>query len=82
MTKTLIAASLIVAGFASAASASEGFLYPNASFQQPVAQQHYTVSGSQAYAYAPAIAERQSFGVTNAETREFNRVAIDTVSSR
>lgn len=77
MTKILIATSLIVAGLATSASASESFTYPNASFNQPIVQQR-TVSASQAYAYAPA---QTNVGVNTAEQREFDRVSADTVSA-
>ncbi len=78
MTKTIIA-SLIAVGFATSAFASDAseVLHQDQANQAAV-QQHY-VAGSQDYAYAPAQAYVRN---TAAEQREFNRVTVDTVSSR
>lgn len=78
-TKKIVIASLLAMGIASSASASETFLAPNASlFNQPASQQQRVVSGHQAYAFAPLT---QNAAGNNAESREFNRVDADTVSS-
>lgn len=80
MTKTIIA-SLIAVGFATSAFASDAseVLHQNANNQAVVAQQtQRNVAGTQAYAYAPS----HYAGYDNAQQREFNRVDIDTVSSR
>lgn len=77
LTKTLVAASLIVAGLASSAYASDASEVLHQQANQPAVQQR-TVTAQQAYAYAPA----QYTVATSAEQREFNRVDFDTVSSR
>jgi len=80
MTKTIIA-SLIAVGFATSAFASDAseVLHQDANNQAVVAQQtQRDVAGAQAYAYAPS----SYAGYDNAEQREFNRVDVDTVSSR
>lgn len=77
MTKTIIA-SLIAVGFATSAFASDASEVLHQDANQPAVQQNYT-AGTQAYAYAP-VGHNAAF--TAAEQREFNRVDIDTVSSR
>lgn len=79
MTKTIIA-SLIAVGFATSAFASDAseVLHQDLNNQPVVSQQTQQVRGAEAYAYAPS----HYAGYNNAEQREFNRVDIDTVSSR
>lgn len=79
MTKTIIA-SLIAVGFATSAFASDAseVLHQDLN-NQPAAQTQRVLTGTQAYAYAPS---QYNAGYDNAEQREFNRVDIDTVSSR
>lgn len=78
MTKTIIA-SLLAVGFATSAFASDASEVLHQDVNQPAAQQR-VVTGTQAYAYAPA--DRYTATASNAEQREFNRVDVDTVSSR
>jgi glucose dehydrogenase len=79
MTKTIIA-SLIAVGFATSAFASDAseVLHQDAN-NQAVASYQTQHAGSQAYAYAPS---QYNAAYGSAEQREFNRVDVDTVSSR
>lgn len=80
MTKTIIA-SLIAVGFATSAFASDAseVLHQDLNNQAVVSQQTQQVRGTDAYAYAPA---QYNAAYDSAEQREFNRVDINTVSSR
>ncbi len=79
MTKTILAAALAVT-FASSAFASDGDLTPNVpAFAAPTVQSQST-QANQAYAYQPVSGFFSS--QANDQQREFNRVSVDTVSSR